>query len=334
MVKSFFLGLQNTLYVSAFHLLTCILCDISSLLYNFFHINRTFAEDKSVMFENLDQHYPFNNNFKHNLRTIAFVCMGFMLIMLYFQPFGINFLASPKDGYFVLVIGIVSAGTFFFSTLVLPGLFPKLFESARWTVRKELIWNAAMFAFLITGFTLSALFFSVLSFQSLTIFRSGALALLPLVLFNLVNYNNSLKTKVVQVIDSGRHWLAEERKGAHSSAMENVRIESDNGREVFEGELKNIILIQSASNYIEIFYREGTTVKKQMIRQTLNKVESRLSKFPTIKKCHRCCIVNLDQISRLTGVSPNYSLEADGLDFQIPIARQNVASFRKLISLK
>ena len=287
------------------------------------------------MFENLNQPYPFNNNFKHNLRTIAFVCMGFMLITLYFQPFGINFLASPKDGYFVLMIGLVSAATFFFNTLILPGLFPKLFESDRWTVRKELIWNVLMFSFMIAGFTVTARVFRISGMESLTFFRSAALALLPLVLFNLSNYNNSLKSKVSQVIDSGRHWLAEERKGTiHTTGNEHIKIESDNGKEVFEEELRNIILIQSASNYIEIFFREGAIIRKQMIRQTLSNVESHLSEFPNIKKCHRCCIVNINQISRLTGISPNYTLEANGLDFRIPVARQNVTKFRKLISSK
>ena len=286
------------------------------------------------MFENLNQPYPFNNNFKHNLRTIAFVCMGFMLIMLYFQPFGINFLASPKDGYFVLITGLVSAATFFFNTLFLPGLFPKLFESANWTVKKELIWNVGMFIFLILGFTITALVFQVMSMQSLTVFRSGAIALLPLILFNLLNYNNSLKTKVVQVLDSGRHWLAEERKVSHNTAIETIRIESENGKDVFEGELRNIVLIQSASNYIEIFYREGTVVRKLMIRQTLNSVEVLLAKFPDIKKCHRCCLVNINQVSKLTGLPPNYTLEANGLDFRIPVSRQNVAQFRKILSSK
>jgi len=288
----------------------------------------------AVMFENLNQPYPFNNNFKHNLRTIAIVCGGFILITLYFQPFGINFLSSPKDGYFVLIIGLVSAAIFFFNTLFLPGIFPKLFESARWTVRKELIWNIWMFGFLILGFTFTAKVFNISSMQSLTFIRSGALALLPLILFNLANYNNSLKSKVSQVIDSGRHWLAEERKGTHPIASENVRILSENAKEVFEQELKNIVLIQSASNYIEIFYREGAVIRKQMIRQTLSKVESLLSGFQNIKKCHRCCLVNIDQITRLTGIAPNYTLEANGLDFRIPIARQNVTKFRKLLLSK
>ena len=286
------------------------------------------------MFDNLNQPYPFNNNFKHNLRTIAFVCMGFVLIMLYFQPFGINFLASPKNGYFVLAMGLLSAANFFFNTLILPGLFPRLFESHRWTIKKELIWNIGMFVLLIFAFTFTALFFRISGMQTLTVFRAGAIALLPLILFNLLNYNNSLKSKVVQAIDSGRHWLAEERKNIHTPSQEHIHIVSDNGKEVFDADLKNIILIQSASNYIEIFYREGSMVRKQMLRQTLSKVESLLSAFHNIQKCHRCCLVNIDQVTKLSGSSPNYILEANGLDIRIPVSRQNVAKFRKLLQEK
>ncbi len=114
------------------------------------------------MFENLNQPYPFHNNFKHNLRTITLVSMGFMLITLYFQPFGIDFfLSSRKDGYFVLYLDWKVLPLFFISTLVLPGFFlPRLFfESSRWTIRKEIIWNLGMFAVLIAAFGLSALLF-------------------------------------------------------------------------------------------------------------------------------------------------------------------------------
>lgn len=284
------------------------------------------------MFENLNQPYPFNNNFKHNLRTIAFVCMGFMLIALYFQPFGINFLASPKDGYFILAIGLISAAIFFVNNVILPGLLPKLFQSDKWTVRKEILWNVWLFALLFSAFTLTADLFGLSSMDSLMFFRSGALALLPLVLFNLVNYNNSLKNKVSQVFDSGRQWINEEMKSPNVHSSEIVKIESDNGKDVFEGSLKNIILIQSASNYVEIYYREGIAIKKKLIRQTLNNVEKLLSNHSEIKKCHRCCLVNIKQISRITGTSPNYTLESDGLDFGIPISRQNIAKFKKIFS--
>lgn len=282
------------------------------------------------MFENLNQPYPFHNNFKHNLRTITLVSMGFMLITLYFQPFGIDFLSSRKDGYFVLVLGMVSAATFFLSTLVMPGFLPRLFESSRWTIRKEIIWNLGMFIFLIVGFSLSAMVFEIPDMQSLTLFRSGALALLPLVLFNMVNYNHALKTKVVQVFDSGRHWLEEQDKNSKETQGKPIKIVSENEREVYEDKLDNVVLIQSAGNYIEVFYLKDGRIRRQVIRQTLSSVESLLSTSPEIIKCHRCCLINKLHVKRMVGAAPNSTLEMEGLDFRVPVARQKVAELRKL----
>lgn len=282
------------------------------------------------MFENLDHPYTFNNNFKHNLKTITFVSMGFMLIMLYFQPFGINFLASVKNGYFVLGTGFLSAITFFFSTLILPGIFPRLFDPSKWTIRKELIWNFGMLLVLFSGFSFIAWLFNYYNLIPLPIPRSGALAVMPLVLFNLLNYNHSLKAKVVHAIDSGRHWLAEERKPA-AKGKTRLRIVADNGKEEFDQEMDQVAVVRSASNYIEVFWLDGKTIRKILIRQTLNTVESLVKDYPDIKKCHRCYLVNIKHVARLTGINPNYSLLVNGLDLQIPVSRQNVTIFRKLL---
>jgi hypothetical protein len=286
------------------------------------------------MFENLNQPYPFNNNFKHNLRTIVMVSMGFMLLVLYFQPFGINFMTAATDGYFVLAIGIISGLILFTSTLILPGFFPNLFESARWTVKKELIWNFCMLVAMAVSFAVTAILFNIQGLLSLTVFRSGALAVLPLVLFNVFNYNNSLKERVTKAIDSGRQWFNDEPNKAADTAVETVNITSENGKEVLKKELKDIVLIQSASNYIEIFYRDGAKIRMQLLRQTLQAVELHLEKYEEIKKCHRRCLVNLDQITRIAGKPSSYVLEVDGLDFKIPLSRHKVAEFRKLLAIK
>ena len=117
------------------------------------------------MFENLNQPYQFNNNFKHNARTILLVSMGFILIVLYIQPLGINFLKSEHDGYFVLGAGLLTAATLFLNTLIFPGMFPELFDPSKWTIRKELIWNAWMFSNLFALFTLMAWFAKTISYS-------------------------------------------------------------------------------------------------------------------------------------------------------------------------
>ena len=255
-----------------------------------------------------------------------------MLLLLYFQPFGINFMTSTRDGYFVLAIGVISAAVLFLSTLIVPGLFPGLFDTTRWTIKKELIWNVCMFGTLVFGFAMTALIFNHESLVSLTVFRSGALSLLPLLLFNLLNYNHSLKTKVSKAIESGRHWLNDEPKIEEEvAAIQKVHIESENGKELFDKNLKDLVLIQSANNYVEIFDREGDKIRKQILRQTLQTAEKQLAKFDIIKKCHRRCLVNTDQVTRLSGVASNYTLEVKGLDFSIPLSRQKVSTFRKLL---
>lgn len=188
-----------------------------------------------------------------------------------------------------------------------------------------------MFATLVLGFTMTALIFKYESQVSLTLFRSGALALLPLVLFNLLNYNHSLKAKVAKAIESGRHWLNDEHKANEITDLEKVHIVSENGKDVFDKNLKDIVLIQSANNYIEIFYREGDKIRRQILRQTLHTAEKQLNKFEIIKKCHRCCLVNTDQITRLAGAASNYTLEVEGLGFSIPLSRQKVIEFRSLL---
>ncbi len=286
------------------------------------------------MFENLNQTYPFNNNFKHNLRTIVLVSMGFMLLVLYFQPFGINFMTSSNHGYFVFAMGVVTAAVLFISTLILPGIFPALFNPDGWTIKKELIWNLCMFVAIALSFAATAILFHIQGLLSLTVFRSGALAVLPLVLFNLLNYNSSLKEKVAKAIDSGRQWLNEEQQKSNETSAETIQIQSENGKDIFNKALKDIVLIQSASNYIEIFYREGSNIRKQLMRQTLQKAEANLKKFEVIKKSHRRCLVNLEQISRVSGSPSNYMLEVEGLDFQIPLARHKVSEFRALLAFK
>ncbi len=243
-------------------------------------------------------------------------------------------MTSPTDGYFVLAIGFVSAMVLFISTLILPGFFPVLFDSARWTIKKELIWNFCMFVTLVLSFAITATLFNIQGLLSLTIFRSGALALLPLVLFNLLSYNNSLKERISKAIDTGRHWLSDEHIKPKVEPPEIIQLKSENGKEVFKRDLKDIILIQSASNYIEIFYREGSGIRKRLIRQTLHATETHLDKYDVIKKCHRSFLVNLEQITRIAGTPSKHLLEVEGLGFRIPLSRQKVDEFKKLFSSK
>jgi hypothetical protein len=283
------------------------------------------------MFENLNQPYPFNNNFKHNVKTIGLVGMGFVLFVLYFQPFGINFLKSEHDGYFVLGAGIMCAGSLFANTLILPGIMPKAFDTSNWTIRKEMVWNIWLFSNLFVIFSFMAWFVREIQFTDLPIFRTGALALLPLVLLNLINYNHSLKDKMVSVIDNSRkHWFKEEKPDI--TADYDVQIIGENGKDLFSAKLKDILVFHSSGNYIEIFWLDNQIVRKKLFRQSFAFIEQYMKEKPEFIKCHRCWMVNISKIKAITGNSKGYFVELSNLGFKIPVSRNSISTLRKLIS--
>lgn len=283
------------------------------------------------MFENLNQPYPFNNNFKHNVKTIGLVAMGFVLLVLYFQPFGINFLKSEHDGYFVLGAGFMSAGTLFANTLILPGIMPKVFDSSKWTIRKEMVWNVWLFSNLFVIFSFMAWFVKQIEFTDLPVFRTGALALLPLVLFNLISYNHSLKDTVVNALDNSRkHWFREEK--TEIEVKYDLKLSAENGKDVFSARMEDVLVFHSSGNYIEIFWLENQIRRKKLFRQTFAFVEQYLKDKPDFKKCHRCWMVNLKKIEALSGNSKGYFVEMNKLGFKIPISRNYISNFRELLS--
>lgn len=303
------------------------------------------------------------------------VTMGYMLIVLYFQPFGINFLNSSGDGYFVLGSGIFTALTFFVNTQVLQGIFPKTFDPEKWTIKKEIIQNICMFIFLSTAFGFLAYFLKVKYMEySMPYILSCALALLPIALFNLSNYNTSLKLKMVKVFDSGKHWLAEEKKhletaiqkpadshditkqqsvadsetdiqktaldletiiqkpGEIPQTEEKVTFISENRKESLSFNVNDLVVLRSSGNYVEIYHKSGKMVNKSLIRQTLSKVEESLTVYPQFYRIHRCYLVNTKCTSKLSQVSGSYSLNLQGVDFEIPVSRNKQSEVRKLIS--
>ena len=283
------------------------------------------------MFENLNQPYPFNNNFKHNVKTIGLVAMGFMLLMFYFQPFGINFLKLEDEGYFVLGACLMSTGTLFANTMILPGIMPKVFDSSRWTVLKEMVWNVWLFSNLYVIFAFLAWFGNKFQMADLPVFRIGALALLPLVLFNLISYNHALKDKMVDLLDNSRkHWFGDEKPDIDK--QHDIQLTAENGKDVFSARLENILVFHSSGNYIEIFWIENQVRKKKLFRQTFAFVEQYLKEMTEFKKCHRCWLVNTKQIEELTGNSKGYFIEMQKLGFKVPVSRNYIYTFRELMS--
>ena len=92
---------------------------------------------------------------------------------------------------------------------------------------------------------------------------------------------------------------------------------------------ENLILLESADNYVCVWYMNNDTVKKIMIRNTM-KCMARDLDGSSIVRCHRSYIVNVQKVAkveRFTRNSFNLTL-ADAAQTQIPLAKGRADEMR------
>ena len=92
-----------------------------------------------------------------------------------------------------------------------------------------------------------------------------------------------------------------------------------------------ILFIRSANNYIEIFWKEGQTVKSQMGRYSLAKAEEVLKDNKFMFKCHRSFLTNINHIGKIEGSPQGYRLFFEDIDFPVPVSKNYVQRLKELI---
>jgi DNA-binding LytR/AlgR family response regulator len=114
------------------------------------------------------------------------------------------------------------------------------------------------------------------------------------------------------------------------SLNKSIEFVSDNLNENVAFQLSDIILVKSADNYVEIICREGTEIKRSIIRSTLKGVETQLKPYSSFIRCHRTAIVNRTQIQRINTKFGSYSLSLTDYGEDVPVSRQYLYKIKNL----
>jgi DNA-binding LytR/AlgR family response regulator len=114
------------------------------------------------------------------------------------------------------------------------------------------------------------------------------------------------------------------------SMNKSIELGSNNINENVVFQLTDIILFKSADNYVEIIYREGTEIKRSIIRSTLRSVEAQLKPYSSFIRCHRTAIVNSTQIQSINTKIGSYSLSLNEYGEDVPVSRQYLYRIKNL----
>ncbi len=85
-------------------------------------------------------------------------------------------------------------------------------------------------------------------------------------------------------------------------------------------DIKDLIFIQSADNYIDVYYKRGDYITRRLIRSSLTAVEKELE-HPDLVRCHRSYIINLRHAKQKKRSKHEMKIESGGKIYNIPVSR-------------
>ncbi len=279
------------------------------------------------MLKFLNKPYPFNDDLRHNAKIILFISLGILVFLLIFQPIEISSFSGTEI--FYLVTGL-AASTFLVLSLnliVLPSLFPKLFYSNVWNIKREIMWNIwILLAISGSDFLFYSKLFGVIDINFSDVGEIILLGFLPVAVLIIINQDRLLRSHLKSAQQLNKKLIESKRQ-----KEELIHFESDYKKDNLKITSNSLLLIKSADNYIEVFYKSEGIVKKQMVRSSLKKAEESIQDFDFIFKCHRTFIVNINHINEIQGNSQGYKLYVENLDFPALVSQKYINDFNKMI---
>lgn len=279
------------------------------------------------MLKFLNKPYPFNDDLRHNAKIIVFISIGILAFLLLFQPINIRSFSTKEIIY--LVSG-VAASTFLILTLnliVLPSLFPKLFNSSRWDIKREILWNVWMLlAISSSDLIFYSKLFGVINIHFSDIGKIILLGSLPVAVLIIINQDRLLRSnlRTAQMLNKK---LIEKREQIEKL----VHFDSEYKNDEITLKPTALFLIKSADNYIELYYEREGKLQKHIVRSTMNRAEEILQDFDYFFRCHRSYLVNINHIKEVQGNSQGYKLYFDNIDFPALVSQKYLLEFNKRI---
>jgi len=265
----------------------------------------------------LGQPYPQSGN-KWKLNITISLFIG--LFMLIFQPFGISGSNNLYKAVFCFGYGFVTFVILLIDLHLIPFFFPSLFENKRWTVLKQIIWLVfIIFSIGLGNFVYTSVLFSFWNLHYFLLFQvyTFVVGIIPIVVLTIIQQNVLL----AQNFKSAQEFNSSLNRKKEARSDERVCLTADNERDRFEIELSHLLYIESTGNYIEIFYIKEEKLKSTLLRSTLKRTELQLEHYPSMQKCHRAFVVNIDKITQVKSNAQGLRLTLKDTETEIPVSR-------------
>lgn len=280
------------------------------------------------MLNALNNKYLFNNDLKVNLQSFVGVSLGVFLFLLFFQPFLLK--NSDFENQHLILAGFASITLVLLCILriLIPSFFPKYFAGENWTYAKELMINLTFWILNSVAFAFFARYVGETRITFHTAFIVILISLAVMVIVIVINQFWVLNSQIKELSELA--GITREYETGQGKDVE-IAFESENKSEYFKLTLEQIMLIKSASNYIEVIYKTNDKISRRLIRNTIKNTEEFFSKYPSLVRCHRSCIVNKNYIQKLEKGTDGLKLVLFDYPQEVHVSRQYALKIKEAL---
>jgi len=256
---------------------------------------------------------PYRDSIKGNAKLLSLVTFGmFIFLFLFlFKPFGFSQLERSNQFFISLGFGLIT----FFVLIVFKYLIEPVVIGEKWTNGKNILWDiliassigAANYFYMCIIFEMKFNFLFLL-YSMWTALLVGSI---PVTISYFINYNRMYKNvlKEAAIPDEMIGW------------EEEVTITAGYSKNDFRANPADIMYLCSNDNYITIVTNRDNKLNKTTIRGTLKFAEEELRKNTRFLRCHKCYIVNLNFVEKVSGNNQNMKIRLSPSGKEIPVAR-------------
>lgn len=241
---------------------------------------------------------------------------GFLVLFNYSPEQGdVNIQLVKAFIYGILTLLVLCIFNFFF-----PFIIPTFFDTEKWNMGRSLVFGILI----VLSIGLANSFFAfkydnpnlrteLLPFTLAVIQRTFLISIIPTFIFNILLERRFYKKYYFQAMKVNNNIRL-----LNANLKNNRKLELGNNILCFEHEL---IYIKAEGNYCKVHYAEESKLKKVMIRNTLKNIETELTEFDNIVRCHKSYIINLNRVVKITGNAKGYSFIVDEFKYPVPVSR-------------
>lgn len=282
------------------------------------------------MSNSLNRKFIILNDIKFILQSVSGICLGLFLFLLFFLP--LNPLI-PDFNNKILVLCVFVLITFVLLIILrifIPSIFPNLFNPQKWTLLREILLDILFVGLNTVAYSFFARYVGRIEITFHLIVNIVFISLTPIaILIVLTNFSflrKNIRNSVPEKLS--------ELPAVSADEFPVLEFETENRTGHFYISPDQIILINAASNYIEIIFKKNGKTGRQLIRNSLKNTEKLLSNYPFFIRCHRSYIVNKNKIQKTIKAQEGLKLVLDDYPHEINISRKYFLKVKESLQME